>query len=260
MIRAILVEDEPLAAQYLRALLLGTGEVEVVGTARDGQSGLRLCAEWRPRPPFSTCIFPARTVSRSRPIWRCCLSLLSSYLPPGHARARLRSLPGGGGRITCSSLWNRRKFKVPSIACKRRLNSPARKRVRRRREPKSGSLGPGGDRLPVKNGRDDVIRLLPCTEIVAALRHDRRTWIHTAQEEHATYYPLNALLRWLPDPPFLQRCSRNHRQSAGHRRGDPLRRPSVSGTPARSPADLRRSLAVRRSTTLRSPQASLLRF
>ena len=40
--------------------------------------------------------------------------------------------------------------------------------------------------------------------IVAAMRHDRRTWIHTATDEYPTYYPLGELLAWLGDPPFLR--------------------------------------------------------
>jgi DNA-binding LytR/AlgR family response regulator len=83
----------------------------------------------------------------------------------------------------------------------------ARHRHEGRKHPETppvSSLASPDDRLPVRNGRDDVIRLLPRWEIVAALRRDRRTWIHTAQEEFATYYPLDALLRWLGDPPFLR--------------------------------------------------------
>ena len=46
-IRAIIVEDEPLAAKYLAALLDDTYQVEVVGIATESESGLRLCAELR---------------------------------------------------------------------------------------------------------------------------------------------------------------------------------------------------------------------
>jgi chemotaxis response regulator CheB len=47
-IRAVIIEDEPLAAQYLAALLDDTCQAEVVDTAADSESGLRLCAELRP--------------------------------------------------------------------------------------------------------------------------------------------------------------------------------------------------------------------
>ena len=44
-IRSVIVEDEPLAAQYLAALLDDTCQVEVVGTATESETGLQLCAE-----------------------------------------------------------------------------------------------------------------------------------------------------------------------------------------------------------------------
>jgi hypothetical protein len=47
-IRAVIIEDEPLAAQYLAALLDDTCHVEVVGSAAESEVGLRLCAELRP--------------------------------------------------------------------------------------------------------------------------------------------------------------------------------------------------------------------
>ena len=51
-IRALIIEDEPRAAEYLAALLDDTCQVEVVGTATEGQAGLRLCAELRPDAVF----------------------------------------------------------------------------------------------------------------------------------------------------------------------------------------------------------------
>jgi DNA-binding NarL/FixJ family response regulator len=52
MIRAVIVEDESLASQYLAALLDDTSQVEVVATAMDSEAGLRLCAELRPDAVF----------------------------------------------------------------------------------------------------------------------------------------------------------------------------------------------------------------
>ena len=51
-IRAVIIEDEPLAAQYLAALLDDTCQVEVVGSAAESETGLRLCAELRPDAVF----------------------------------------------------------------------------------------------------------------------------------------------------------------------------------------------------------------
>jgi DNA-binding NarL/FixJ family response regulator len=51
-IRAVIIEDEPLAAQYLAALLDDTCQVEVVGKATERETGLKLCAELRPEAVF----------------------------------------------------------------------------------------------------------------------------------------------------------------------------------------------------------------
>jgi len=42
-IRAAIIEDEPLAAQYLATLLDETRQVKVVGSATESEAGLRLC-------------------------------------------------------------------------------------------------------------------------------------------------------------------------------------------------------------------------
>src|SRR6516164_2962366 len=46
-IRAVIIEDEPLAAQYLAELLDETCQVEVVGSATEGEAALRRVATRR---------------------------------------------------------------------------------------------------------------------------------------------------------------------------------------------------------------------
>ena len=58
--RAVIVEDEPLAAQYLATLLDDTCQVEVVATAADSEAGLRLCAELRPDAVFLDINLPGK--------------------------------------------------------------------------------------------------------------------------------------------------------------------------------------------------------
>src|ERR1700737_2687163 len=59
-IRAVIVEDEPLAAEYLVTLLDDTWQVEVIGTATDSEAGLRLCAELRPDAVFLDINLPGK--------------------------------------------------------------------------------------------------------------------------------------------------------------------------------------------------------
>jgi two-component system LytT family response regulator/two-component system response regulator LytT len=58
--------------------------------------------------------------------------------------------------------------------------------------------------LPVKDLDRDRIRLLARREVVAVLRRERRTWVHTVREEFATYYPLAELVQWLGGESFIQ--------------------------------------------------------
>jgi two-component system, LytTR family, response regulator LytT len=59
-IRAVIIEDEPLAAQYLAALLDDTCKVEVVGSSTESEAGLRLCAEVRPDAVFVDINLPGK--------------------------------------------------------------------------------------------------------------------------------------------------------------------------------------------------------
>ena len=59
-IRAVIIEDEPLAVQYLAALLDDTCQVEVVGSAAESEAGLRLCAELRPDAVFVDINLPGK--------------------------------------------------------------------------------------------------------------------------------------------------------------------------------------------------------
>src|ERR1700751_5981484 len=59
-IRAVIIEDEPLAAQYLATLLDETYQVEVVGTATDSETGLQMCADLRPDAAFVDINLPGR--------------------------------------------------------------------------------------------------------------------------------------------------------------------------------------------------------
>jgi two-component system LytT family response regulator/two-component system response regulator LytT len=61
-----------------------------------------------------------------------------------------------------------------------------------------------GDRLPVRDRRRDVARLLARREIIAVLRRGRRTWVHTADGEYPSYYPVARMAAWLGGAPFLR--------------------------------------------------------
>jgi DNA-binding LytR/AlgR family response regulator len=210
-IRAVIIEDEPLAAEYLAALLDDTCQVEVVGTATECESGLRLCAELRPDVAFVDINLPGKDgVSLATQ-----LAMLPQ--PP-----RLVFTTGIANRATDA-------FRLEAIDYLLKPLDPdqvaeAVKRLLAYLRPFEGASVPGPaslgggdetpdkpafggltqDLLPVKDVDRDQIRLLARREVAAVLRRERRTWVHTVREEFATYYPLADLMGWLGGDPFIQ--------------------------------------------------------
>lgn len=196
MIRAVVVEDEPLARRYLVSLLAGTGRVEVVGQAGDGWAGLQLCRDLAPDAAFVDIRIPGpdglslagRLMALPRPPM---VVFVTSYA--GHAVDAFRV--------------EAVDYLLKPLEAERVREAVSRLEHRlaqaRGREPE-GAAAPSGDRLPIRRAGDDVVRLLPRGEIMAAVRRSRRTWVHAADEEFATYYPVAALARWLGGPPFLR--------------------------------------------------------
>src|SRR6476646_9843879 len=210
-IRAIIIEDEPLAAQYLAALLDETCQVDVVGSAIESDTGLRLCAELRPDAVFvdinlpgkdgvslakqlamlpqpPRLVFTTGNANRATDAFRLeAVDYLLKPLDPGQVTEAVKRL-----------LAYLRPFESgPSALSARREDSVAT-------PDKILFTGSDSDLLPVKDVDRDQIRLLARREIAAVLRRERRTWVHTVREEFATYYPLADLMRWLGGDPFIQ--------------------------------------------------------
>ncbi len=196
MIRAVVVEDEPLARQYLCTLLGETGKVEVVGEADNGRAGLRLCAECAPDVAFLDIRIPGpdglslagRLLTLARPPLVVFVTGFS-----GHAVDAFRV-------EAVDYLLKPIEFGAV-LETVRRLEHRLDGRWAVSAESAADAVG---DRLVVKDASEGGVKLLPRGDIVAALRRRRRTWIHTAAEEFPTYYPLATLARWLGGSPFLQ--------------------------------------------------------
>jgi DNA-binding LytR/AlgR family response regulator len=196
MIRAVVVEDEPLARQYLCTLLEETGKVEVVGKADDGRAGLRLCVERAPDAAFLDIRIPGpdglslagRLLTLARPPLVVFVTGFS-----GHAVDAFR--------VEAVDYLLKPIESGAVLETVRRLE----RRLEGRDAPFAESAADAvGDRLVVKDASEGNVKLLPRGDIVAGLRRRRRTWIHTAIEVFPTYYPLATLGRWLGGPPFLQ--------------------------------------------------------
>jgi DNA-binding LytR/AlgR family response regulator len=210
-IRALIIEDELLAAQYLAALLDETCQVEVVGSATDSETGLRLCAELRPDAVFLDINLPGTDgVSLATQ-----LTMLPQ--PP-----RIVFTTGNANRATDAFRLEAVDYLLKPLepeqvneAVNRLLAQlrPFQRKWLSAKESRPNEIAASGetsllaisnDLLPVKDTDRDQIRLLSRREIVALIRRNRRTWVHTVREEFATYYPLADLIRWLGGSPFIQ--------------------------------------------------------
>jgi two-component system, LytTR family, response regulator len=210
-IRAVIIEDEPLATQYLAALLDDTCQVEVVGSATESEAGLRLCAELRPDAVFLDINLPGRDgVSLATQ-----LAMLPQ--PP-----RLVFTTGNANRATDAFRLEAVDYLLKPLDPEQ-VAEAVNRLLAYLRPFEAGSLpssgnhansgptaektpftGAAGELLSVKDVDRDQIRLLARREVVAVLRRERRTWVHTVREEFATYYPLTDLMRWLGSDPFIQ--------------------------------------------------------
>ena len=210
-IRAVIIEDEPLAAQYLAGLLDDTCQVEVVGTAAESEVGLRLCAELRPDAVFVDISLPGKDgVSLAKQL---------AMLPQA---PRLVFTTGDANRATDAFRLEAVDYLLKPLDPEQ-VTEAVNRLLAYLRPFESGSSPGSGDHanevppadkmrftsaanelLPVKDMDRDQIRLLARREITAVLRRDRRTWVHTVREEFATYYPLADLLQWLGGDPFVQ--------------------------------------------------------
>ena len=208
-IRAVIVEDEPLAAQYLAELLDDTCQVEVVGSATESEAGLRLCAELRPDVVFVDIGLPGKDgVSLATQ-----LAMLPQ--PP-----RLVFTTGNANRATDAFRLEAVDYLLKPLDPEQVTEAVYRLLTYLRpfeagassssRDHANGIptpdkvTGMANELLPVKDADRDQIRLLARREVVAALRRERRTWVHTVREEFATYYALADLMRWLGGDPFIQ--------------------------------------------------------
>ena len=210
-IRAVTIENDPLAAQYLAALLEDSCQVEVVGSAIENEAGLRLCAELRPDAVYLDISLPGRdgvslatqlAMPPQPPLLVCTTDNASRAVNAfrlGAVDCLLKPLdPEQVAESVNRLLSYLRPFECPSYpVCAHRVNPTTTRH-------NACFAGAGDELLPVKDVDRDKIRLLAHREIAAVLRREQRTWIHTVREEFATYYALADLMRWLGGHPFIQ--------------------------------------------------------
>ncbi|CCW36333.1 two component transcriptional regulator, LytTR family [Chthonomonas calidirosea] len=198
MIRALLIEDEPLAQEYLRRLLHETEKIEVVASAISADEGLALFAQLHPDVVFidlrlagSDGFALAQQLRRFSP--QLAIVFVTGYSDKAVAAFELAAVdyllkPLHSDRVRQTVL---------------RLEE----RLRNYHLPETftiANLRPDEERLVVKNIATDTIKLLSKMDIFAAVHRDRKTFIYTQQEQYPTYYSLLNLEHWLKGMPFLR--------------------------------------------------------
>src|SRR4029077_4163092 len=175
-IRAVIIEDEPLAAQYLAALLDDTCQIEVVGSATESEAALRICAELRPDAVFVDINLPGKNgISLATQ-----LAMLPQ--PP-----RLVFTTGNANRATDAFRLEAVDYLLKPLDPEQVAEAVNRLLAYLRpfeagSSPSSGDLrngvptadkmrfpGLANELLPVKDVDRDQIRLLACREVVAVL-------------------------------------------------------------------------------------------
>jgi two-component system, LytTR family, response regulator LytT len=206
-----MIEAEQFAAKHLGALLDETCQVEIVGTATHGETGMRLCRELRPEAVFLDINLPGKdgvllanqlkklpqpprliftTSDRNRAVDAFRLEAIDYLLKPLDPIHVLEAV----NRL--AAILRPFQSEMSGVAL-----------VSKTPSSRNGKLSPGAtpaELLPVKDTDNDRIRLLSRREIVAVLRKGRHTWIHTVREEFSTRYPLSLLAEWLGGRTFTQ--------------------------------------------------------
>ena len=211
MIRAVVIEDDLRAAEHLATLLEDTWQVEVVGTGTNCAASLNLCTALRPDAVFLDAGLPGNDddwlvdrLTRLLPTPRLVFTARNSDRAIEAFRLKavdflLKPLdPAQVGDAVERLVTTLRPFQLVS-------SLHASNRARTALLPKDVDLADTvTELLPVTGADRDQIQLLARREIVAVVRRERRTWIHTVIGEFATYYPLARLQRWLRGDPFIQ--------------------------------------------------------
>jgi len=189
MIRTVIIEDEPLAAQPLATLLDDTRHVDVIGTAADGAAGLRLCTELHPDAVFLDINLPGQDgVSLATQLTMLMPSprLVFTAGNADHAADAFRLgavdyLLKPLDPLQVAEAINRLLVQVRPSEFGTFLGSANRSGVVLTAD-KMFFTDTANELLPVTDIDRDQIRLLARHEIVAVLRRERRTWIHTVLE------------------------------------------------------------------------------
>jgi two-component system, LytTR family, response regulator len=190
--KALIVDDEPLARAYLRQLLEEQG-VTVLGEAESATEALLLNEDLQPEILFLDIQMPGLTgLQLAAALRQSCQSLLIVFVT-GYSEHALTAFEHAA-----------LDYLVKPVSGERLAQTLARARERLESAPLAEPELPLTPlkRLPI---RQDYSVLLPRVEEVrSAVAQDKRVVVHLADGDYKTYYTLSQLERLLPPELFLR--------------------------------------------------------
>ena len=192
--KALIVDDEPLARDYLRRLLEEQGDVLVVGEAESAAHALVLAEDLQPEILFLDIQMPgltglplAEALRQNNP--KALIAFVTGYSEYAvaafeHAALDYLVKPVGSVRLAQTLARARERLAMPTAREERELPLTPLKR------------------LPIR--RDYSVLLPRVEEVLCAVAQDKRVLVRTAAGEFRTYYTLAQLEKLLPVALFLR--------------------------------------------------------
>ncbi len=200
MIRALIVDDEPLARDYLRQILEDQG-VHVAGEAENAVQAIQKAEDLKPdlmfldiqMPGLSGIQLAGTLIHLSAPPLLVFVTGYSEHAVAAFERDALDYLvkPVDPQRLAATLVRARARL----------FDRKAREQLRRFVNQQATASRPI-ERLPIR--MDYGVRLVTVDEILCAVARDRRVHIRTKQGEWPTYYSLKELEVQLPTDKFLR--------------------------------------------------------
>jgi two-component system response regulator LytT len=190
--KAIIIDDEPLARTYLRGIL-SEHDIDIVAEGATGVDALRLCEEHRPDIAFLDIEMPNLSGMQV-------VKALNQLSPnplvvfvTGYSEHATTAFEFAAFDYLLKPVQPERL----AITLVRANNALARLNGA---HPSSGSAVPA--RLPVRS--DYAIKLIRIDEIKYALAKEKKVFLVTENTNQKTYYTLNQLEKLLPTDQFLR--------------------------------------------------------
>ncbi len=198
--KCLIVDDEPLARDYLRGLLLDQ-KVEVVGEAEDAADALQKAEALSPDLMFLDIRMPGLDGMQ------LAASMMHLSMPPlvvfvtGYSDRAVEAFERDAADYLLKPV-SADRLAAALVRARARLSDRSLRLQARRTIQRQAAKGAPMERLPIRV--DFGVRLVPVQDIVSASARDRRVVIQTREAEWPTYYSLKELEALLPPALFLR--------------------------------------------------------